>query len=139
MKYTKVFVNGTFDVLHYGHFKLLEAAAQLGDKLYVAIDTDERIKEKKGEHRPFHNIMERKEMLESIVFVDKVFTFDSDEELINLMQMYQPDYMIIGSDYKDKSIIGSEYIDKIIYFDRIKNKSTTEILNYGKFYFKKII
>ena len=60
MKHTKVFVNGTFDVLHYGHFKLLETASQLGSKLYVAIDTDERIKEKKGENRPFHNLIERK-------------------------------------------------------------------------------
>ena len=87
MKPTKVFVNGTFDVLHYGHFKLLEAAAQLGDKLYVAIDTDESIKEKKGENRPFHSIIERKEMLESIKWINKVFSFDSDEELIHLIQI----------------------------------------------------
>ena len=40
--------------------------------------------------------------------------------------------MVIGSDYRDKPIVGLEYIPKIIYFDRIKNKSTTEILNYGK-------
>jgi cytidyltransferase-like protein len=44
MKPIKVFVNGTFDILHYGHFRLLDAAAELGNKLYVAIDTDERIK-----------------------------------------------------------------------------------------------
>ena len=56
MKPTKVFVNGTFDVLHYGHFKLLEAAAELGDMLYVAIDTDERVREKKGDNRPFSNL-----------------------------------------------------------------------------------
>ena len=85
MKPTKVFVNGTFDVLHYGHFKLLEAASQLGDMLYVAIDTDERIKEKKGEHRPFHSLIERKEMLESIKYINKVFSFSSDEDLITFI------------------------------------------------------
>ena len=130
MKYTKVFVNGTFDVLHYGHFKLLEAAAQLGDKLYVAIDTDERIKEKKGEHRPFHNIMERKEMLESIVFVDKVFKFDSDEELITLIRAINPDVYVIGSDYKDKPIVGMEYLRNIVFIPRIEKFSTTKIMSY---------
>ena len=130
MKYTKVFVNGTFDVLHYGHFKLLEAAAQLGDKLYVAIDTDERIKEKKGEHRPFHNIMERKEMLESIVFVDKVFTFDSDEELKTLIKAIDPDIYVIGSDYKNKPIVGREYLRNIVFIPRIEKFSTTKIMSY---------
>ena len=130
MKPIKVFVNGTFDVLHYGHFKLLEAAAELGNKLYVAIDTDERIKEKKGEHRPFHNIMERKEMLESIVFVDKVFKFDSDEELITLIRAINPDVYVIGSDYKDKPIVGMEYLRNIVFIPRIEKFSTTKIMSY---------
>jgi rfaE bifunctional protein nucleotidyltransferase chain/domain len=130
MKYTKVFVNGTFDVLHYGHFKLLEAAAELGDKLYVAIDTDERIKEKKGDNRPFHNIMERKEMLESIVFVDKVFTFGSDEELITLIRAINPDVYVIGSDYRGKPIIGEKYLRNIVFIPRMEKFSTTKIMNY---------
>lgn len=130
MKLTKVFVNGTFDVLHYGHFRLLEAAAELGDKLYVAIDTDERIKEKKGEHRPFHNIMERKEMLESIKWVDNVFAFSSDSELITLIRAIDPDVYVIGSDYKDKPIVGSEYLRNIVFIPRIEKFSTTKIMNY---------
>ena len=130
MKYTKVFVNGTFDILHYGHFRLLEAAAELGDKLYVAIDTDERIKEKKGEHRPFHNIMERKEMLESIKWVDNVFAFSSDSELITLIRAIDPDVYVIGSDYKDKPIVGSEYLRNIVFIPRIEKFSTTKIMNY---------
>lgn len=130
MKYTKVFVNGTFDVLHYGHFKLLEAARELGDILYVAIDTDERIKEKKGEHRPFHNIMERKEMLEALVHVTKVFTFGSDEELITLMRAVNPDVYVIGSDYRDKPIIGREYLRNIVFIPRMDKFSTTKIMSY---------
>lgn len=130
MKYTKVFVNGTFDVLHYGHFKLLEAAAELGDKLYVAIDTDERIKEKKGEHRPFHNIMERKEMLESIKWVNKVFAFGSDDELITLMRAVNPDVYVIGSDYMNKPIVGMEYLRNIVFIPRIEKFSTTKIMSY---------
>jgi len=130
MKLTKVFVNGTFDVLHYGHFRLLEAAAELGDKLYVAIDTDERVKEKKGEHRPFHNVIERKEMLESIKWVDSVFSFNSDDELITLIRAINPDVYVIGSDYKNKPIVGREYIRNIVFIPRIEKFSTTKIINY---------
>jgi rfaE bifunctional protein nucleotidyltransferase chain/domain len=130
MKSTKVFVNGTFDVLHYGHFKLLEAARELGDILYVAIDTDERIKEKKGDNRPFHNLIERKEMLDAIVHVTKVFTFGSDEDLITLIRAINPDIYVIGSDYKNKPIVGMEYLKNIVFIPRLEKFSTTKIMNY---------
>ena len=130
MKPIKVFVNGTFDVLHYGHFRLLEAAAELGDMLYVAIDTDERVREKKGDNRPFHNVIERKEMLESIKYVDSVFTFGSDEDLITLIRAIDPDIYVIGSDYKDKHIVGQEYLKNIVFIPRIEKFSTTKIMNY---------
>lgn len=127
----RVWVNGSFDVVHIGHIKLLEYAFSLGE-VYVGIDSDRRIKQLKGNNRPFNSEQDRLKFLSSIKYVNKISTFDSDEELINLMQLYQPDYMVIGSDYKDKPIIGSEYVAEIVYFDRIKDKSTTNILNYGK-------
>jgi bifunctional ADP-heptose synthase (sugar kinase/adenylyltransferase) len=58
--------------------------------------------------------------------------FDTTERLVDLIKQYQPDYMVIGSDYKDRPIVGSKFIKEIIYFNRIENKSTTNILNYGK-------
>jgi D-beta-D-heptose 7-phosphate kinase/D-beta-D-heptose 1-phosphate adenosyltransferase len=130
MKPTKVFVNGTFDVLHYGHLKLLESARELGDILYVAIDTDERIKEKKGDNRPFHNLIERKEMLDAIVHVTKVFTFNSDEDLITLIRAINPDVYVIGSDYRGKPIIGEKYLRNIVFIPRMEKFSTTKIMNY---------
>ena len=127
----KVWVNGSFDVLHIGHIKLLEYASTLGN-VKVGIDTDKRIKKIKGENRPFNSLSDRAEFLRSIKYVDSVDIFDTTEQLIDLIKQYQPDYMVIGSDYKDKPIIGSEYIKEIVYFDRIKDKSTTNILNYGR-------
>ena len=127
----KVWVNGSFDVVHIGHIKLLKYASTLGS-VKVGIDTDERIKKFKGENRPFNPLTDRAEFLHSIKYVDSVDVFDTDERLVDLIKQYQPDYMVIGSDYKDKPIIGSEYIKEIIYFDRVKDKSTTNILNYGK-------
>jgi D-beta-D-heptose 7-phosphate kinase/D-beta-D-heptose 1-phosphate adenosyltransferase len=110
---------------------LLEYASTLGS-VKVGIDTNERIQKLKGKDRPFNTLIDRIEFLRSIKYVTSVEVFNTDEQLINLIKQYQPDYMIIGSDYKNKPIIGLEYIKEIIYFDRIKNKSTTEILNYGK-------
>ena len=62
-KMEKIFVNGTFDILHKGHLELLNYAKSKGDILYVAIDTDQRVKEKKGESRPINNQNDRAEFL----------------------------------------------------------------------------
>ena len=72
-----VFVNGTFDVLHPGHVRLLSYAKSLGDRLFVAIDSDRRVRELKGNLRPINNSSERKEMLLALKPVDEVETFDS--------------------------------------------------------------
>lgn len=127
----RVWVNGSFDVLHIGHIRLLEFASRYG-KVKVGVDTDRRIKEKKGDNRPFNSLSERVEFLNSIKYVDSVTVFDSDEELESKIKSYQPDIMIIGDDYKNKTIIGSQYINEIIYFSRIENKSTSKILSHDK-------
>ena len=123
-KDNKVIVNGTFDILHVGHIKLLEYAKSLGDHLTVAIDTDRRIKTKKGLSRPINNEFERKTMLEALKSVDRVVVFDTDEELIDLVK--NSDIMVKGSDYKGKSVIGETYCKKVIYYDRIEGYSTTQ-------------
>ena len=123
-KDNKVIVNGTFDILHVGHIKLLEYAKSLGDHLTVAIDTDRRIKTKKGLSRPINNEFERKTMLEALKSVDRVVVFDTDEELIELVK--NSDIMVKGSDYKGKSVIGETYCKKVIYYDRIEGYSTTQ-------------
>jgi D-beta-D-heptose 7-phosphate kinase/D-beta-D-heptose 1-phosphate adenosyltransferase len=126
----KVWVNGTFDVLHIGHIKLLEYASTLGT-LRVGIDSDNRVREKKGEGRPYNGIEDRMEFIRSIRFVDSVVSFDSDDTLIDCIKEYDPDIFVIGSDYKDKKIIGGEFSKKIVFFERINGLSTTNILNHG--------
>jgi D-beta-D-heptose 7-phosphate kinase/D-beta-D-heptose 1-phosphate adenosyltransferase len=121
-----VWINGTFDVLHNGHFKMINYAASLG-KLIIGIDGDNRVKELKGSGRPYHNQSERKYNLLSINGVYDVLIFENEKQLIDFLKKNNPDYFVIGSDYKDKKIIGSEYAKEMIYFDRI-NFSTTEIL-----------
>ena len=125
----KVWVNGTFDVLHVGHIQLLEFASQFGT-LRVGIDTDKRVKELKGSDRPFNNQYDRKRMLESIKYVDEVVFFDSREELIESVKEFSPDIMVVGDDYKGETVFGSEYAKKLVFFEKIPNYSSSKILNY---------
>lgn len=125
----KVWVNGTFDVMHVGHIRLLEYANKFGE-VRVGIDTDERVKRLKGEKRPFNNLGERIEFLSSIKFVKDIVTFNTDDDLEKQILNYKPDIMIKGSDWKGKEIIGGKYVPKIIFFDIIENKSTSKILSH---------
>ena len=124
----KIFLTGTFDVIHPGHIELLKYAKKHGDHLTVAIDTDRRVKEKKGEDRPFHNQDDRQLVISSIKYVDQTFLFDSDEELINLVKTLEPDVWFAGADWWGKEFPGKEYAKKISYFTRIEPHSTTRIL-----------
>jgi len=124
----KVWVNGTFDVLHRGHIELFKYAYGFGE-VRVGIDLDERVKKFKGKDRPINTFEDRKYLIESIKYVDSVVGFGSDDELKHEIKKWGSTLMVIGSDYKDKKIIGSQLFDKIIYFDRIINYSSTKIIN----------
>lgn len=123
---SKVIVNGTFDILHLGHLRLLQYARSIsGSYVYVLIDSDRRVKELKGNSRPVHNEYERASLLAALKAVDRVDIFDTDDELINYIKTFDPDIMVKGSDYKNKTIIGAEYCKKIIFYDRLEKYSTT--------------
>ncbi len=125
----KIWVNGTFDVMHIGHIKLLEHANSLGI-VRVGLDTDERIKEKKGLNRPVNTLQDRIDFMESIKYVDSVVSFGSNEELEKRIEEWGADVMVIGDDYKYHEIIGSQLVERISFFDKIENKSTTKILKH---------
>jgi len=124
---TTVFVNGTFDILHRGHLKMLEHAASLGDYLLVAIDVDTRVRALKGNGRPVNNQEDRSFMLSRLKGVDEVKLFDSDDALEHIIQTYQPDIMVKGSDYRNKPIIGEEHCGQIIFYEHTTH-STTKII-----------
>lgn len=125
----RIFVNGSFDLLHTGHLDLLFYAKSLGNHLHVAIDTDERIKKQKGADRPINPLRIRKAILRSLKPVDTVSVFGTDDELINTIRAYSPEIMVKGSDWKEKKIIGQEYCGKIIFYERVNNESSTKIIS----------
>jgi rfaE bifunctional protein nucleotidyltransferase chain/domain len=120
----KIFINGTFDILHRGHLELLNYARNLGDELSVAIDSDARVKKLKGKDRPINSQEERALMLINLKAVDKVYLFDTDKDLVKLISEH--DVMVKGSDYKDKKIIGQDECKELVFFEYIDGYSTTE-------------
>ena len=123
-----IFVNGTFDILHMGHLALLDYAKSLGDELIVGIDSDNRVKQLKGDARPINTQYERGALLAALKDVDRVYVFDTDEELIDLMS--KCDIIVKGSDYKDKEIVGQDVCKELIFFERVNGFSTTEKIAY---------
>jgi D-beta-D-heptose 7-phosphate kinase/D-beta-D-heptose 1-phosphate adenosyltransferase len=107
---------------------MLEYAKSLGDHLLVCIDTDTRVKELKGIDRPINNQTDRAFMLQSLKCVDKVWLFDSTEELEFILTNYRPDIMVKGSDYRDKPIVGAHLCKDIKFYELVKNYSTTKLI-----------
>lgn len=132
----KIVVNGTFDIIHLGHIRLLSYARSfINSYVYVLIDSDRRVKELKGNKRPYNNEYERSSLLFALKYVDRVDVFDNDQELENYLKIFQPDIMIKGSDYKNSHIIGSQFCKKIEFYDRLSKYSSSQkiqdIINRG--------
>ena len=127
----RVWLNGTFDVLHLGHIKLFQHAKKLypNSTICVGVDTDDRIRQMKGSNRPINPLHYRVEFLKAIRYIDEVTTFATDDELRDKIALFTPDVMCIGDDYYNRTIVGEELIPHIEYVKRFDDLSTTKILN----------
>lgn len=123
-----VWVNGCFDILHPGHIELFKVAKSLGDRLVVGIDSDEKVKKDKGDSRPINSLYFRKSMLESIKYIDIVLSFGSKKELEDLIELYSPDILMVGSDWKNGEVVGRQFAKEVRFFNRVGNYSSTKII-----------
>lgn len=130
-----VFTNGCFDILHFGHLKLLFESKKLGDKLIVGLNTDISIKKIKGEHRPLNTNYQRSIMLASLSFVDKIVFF-SEMTPINLIKQISPNILTKGSDYKLSNVVGLEEIlnfgGEVKLIPIVENLSTSLLIRENK-------
>ncbi len=104
-----VFTNGCFDILHHGHLDLLARAADFGNILILALNTDSSVQRLKGPERPITNETDRAFQAASLLCVDAVCLFDEDtpEALIKLLK---PDVLVKGGDYTIENIVGAEFV-----------------------------
>ncbi|MCH2022209.1 MAG: D-glycero-beta-D-manno-heptose 1-phosphate adenylyltransferase [Saprospiraceae bacterium] len=109
MNFKVVFTNGCFDLLHYGHLCYLSEAASLGQKLVVALNSDNSIRRLKGKKRPIKDNSSRIALMASLQFVDLVVEFDQDSPL-ELISTLRPNILVKGGDWDVEDIIGSEVV-----------------------------
>lgn len=122
----RILTYGTFDLLHYGHINLLRRAKALGDYLVVACSTDE-FNLGKGK-RCYFSYEERKQLLESIRYVDLVIPEESWEQKANDVREYHIDAVVMGSDWEGSERF--EYLKdlcEVVYLPRTPEISTTQI------------
>ena len=118
----RIMTYGTFDLLHYGHINILKRAKSLGDYLIVGLSSD-KFNELKGK-KSVMSYEERKEILESIRYVDKVIKESNWEQKVDDIIKYNIDVFVIGDDWEGKFDFLKEYCE-VVYLPRTKSISTT--------------
>lgn len=128
---TVVFSNGCFDIIHPGHALYLAAAAALGNRLVLGINTDDSVKRLKGAPRPIISERERSILLASFQFVDAVCLFDEDTPL-QLIESIIPDVLVKGKDYTVDQIVGADVVlnhgGKVETIELVEGFSTTSLI-----------
>lgn len=126
-----VFTNGCFDLLHRGHIRSLEFAANQGNILVVGVNSDHSVALNKGEERPILPEEDRIELLASIEMVDFVVPFDGETPR-DLIEELQPDVLVKGEDWKGRNIVGREVVEeqggRVAFAPLEQGISTTKII-----------
>lgn len=106
---TIVMTNGVFDVLHAGHISYLVHAKKFGDRLIVAVNSDDSTRRLKGPTRPINTLEQRMLVLAALSVVDWVVPFDEDTPK-RLIQSLSPDILVKGGDYQVCDVVGSKEV-----------------------------
>lgn len=124
------FTNGCFDLFHRGHLQLLRQAAELGDRLVVAVDTDASVRGLKGPDRPVIGQSDRADIVGALPFVDAVVLFDSGLEA--LIADVRPDVLVKGADYLDRDVVGRDLVEssggRVELIPLLERRSTSAIV-----------
>ena len=123
---TKVITYGTYDLLHYGHIRLLERAKALGDYLIVGVTADDFDKTR-GKINVQQSLMERVLAVKKTGLADEIIIEEYEGQKIDDILRYNVDIFTVGSDWKGKFDYLNEYC-KVVYLDRTQGVSSTEIV-----------
>ena len=121
------FTCSTFDLLHTGHVSMLAEASSVCDFLVVGLLSDPTISRPDKKNKPVQSMFERWCQLQAVSYVDMIIPFETEEEIIEIVQLIQPDIRIVGEDYKDKEFTG-DYLCDIHYNRRRHGFSSTELI-----------
>ncbi len=123
-----VFARGCFDVFHPGHLYYLKKAKALGDILVVWVNTDQSVRELKGERRPLFSERERMDLLVNLEIVDFVSLFNHQEG-IDIIKRFQPQVVALNKVSSEYQRGVQNYGGKIVIIPLLKKYSTTRVIN----------
>lgn len=122
---TKVITYGTYDLLHYGHIRLLERAKKLGDYLIVGVTSDDFDK-RRGKINVQQPLMERIEAVRATGIADEIIIEEYEGQKIDDIKRFGVDIFTVGSDWVGKFDYLNEYC-KVVYLDRTQGVSSTDV------------
>jgi rfaE bifunctional protein nucleotidyltransferase chain/domain len=127
-----VFTNGCFDILHRGHLEYLAAAADLGSRLVVGLNSDASVRRLKGTGRPVNNYADRAFALAALEVVDMVVPFEEDTPEMLIIEV-KPHILVKGGDYSPDEIVGASFVrdsgGKVMIINFTEGYSTTNFLS----------
>lgn len=126
-----VFTNGCFDIVHAGHASFLTKAAREGNRLIVAINTDESVRKLKGSGRPVNGEEDRACVIAAMAAVDAVVLFDDDTPL-RLIENLRPDVLVKGGDYAKSEVVGGTTVEswggRVVLVPLVEGRSTSGVI-----------
>ncbi|MCX7120942.1 MAG: bifunctional D-glycero-beta-D-manno-heptose-7-phosphate kinase/D-glycero-beta-D-manno-heptose 1-phosphate adenylyltransferase HldE [Gammaproteobacteria bacterium] len=126
-----VMTNGCFDILHAGHVDYLSKAKALGQRLIVAVNSDDSVRQLKGDQRPLNPLSARMTVLSALACVDWVVSF-SEETPARLVEVINPDILVKGGDYRIDQIAGHDAVLKnggsVLTIPLVEGFSTTRLI-----------
>lgn len=126
MKKVVGFTAGNFDILHPGYIYTFEEAKKHCDRFIVFLQKDPSL-HRKSKYKPVISLHERYKTLMAIKYIDEVYIYQTEDELLKLINEFKPDIRILGEDYIGENFTGKELPIKIIYTTRTHDWSTTKL------------
>jgi len=120
------FTAGNFDLLHPGYIRCFREAKRHCDKFIVFLQIDPSL-HRKSKYKPVISLYNRYEALMSIKYIDDVYTYQTEEELYDLIKFWKPDIRILGEDYIGKPFTGDDLPPRVVYTTRSHEWSTTKL------------
>tara|TARA_R110000824_G_scaffold7178_1_gene32516 strand:+ start:594 stop:1061 length:468 start_codon:yes stop_codon:yes gene_type:complete len=125
------FTAGSFDLLHAGHVLMLKEAKSVCDHLVVGLHVDPNM-ERERKSKPVQSLVERQIQLEAVKYVDEVVVYNTEQDLLDMLEAFSIDIRIIGEEYDDMTYTG-KHKTQFVHYNSRKHRYSTSLLRHQVF------
>ena len=120
------FTCGAFDITHAGHYLMFKECREQCDFLIVGLQVNPNV-DRKNKHKPVQTLKERRIQLEACKYIDKIITYKTEKDLVELLKKIKPTVRFIGADWKGKNYTGKDLPIKVVFNSRNHNYSSSTL------------